>query len=130
MPMKAVDIIAEFEEKYVFVEVKNISEHKNRNDLKNSLKYKYRDSYLFRHAEDKVEKPVHYICLLAGFDNAQSLVIQKTLRRELPVGKASERWKRSIVESCQVLNMQKWKDNFHKWKLNRFEENEGSFLPD
>lgn len=135
MPMKAVDIVAEFQDKYVFVEIKDFNNHEmydgkmasdgeeaagkqeHFNWLKNYLKYKYRDSYLFRHLEDKVEKPIHYICLLAGFDNAQSLVMQKTLRRELPVGKKSKRWKRSIVKSCQVLNMQKWKDNFHKWQL-------------
>ena len=135
LPMKAVDIVAEFKDEYVFVEVKNYRDseiykegtadagdeptdrQKHLNWLKNYLKYKYRDSYLFRHAEDKVAKQIHYICLLAGFENALSAFMQKQLCHELPVGKKSIRWKRSIAASCHVLNVQQWKKNFPKWHL-------------
>lgn len=136
-PMKAVDIIVELADAYIFVEMKNldnpekyniktISEEDSEEELrekrdsfkwlKNYLKYKYRDSYLFRCAEHKVDKPIHYICLLT-FNNALNSYMQKELKRELPVGKASRRWQSKIVESCQVVNVVKWNSNFPKWKV-------------
>ncbi|MBS3952426.1 MAG: hypothetical protein KGZ88_05705 [Methylomicrobium sp.] len=134
--MKGVDIIAEFEEAYIYVELKdyddlsiydvrgatNDEERKLRQDgfkwLKNYLKYKFRDSYLYRHAEQKVEKPVHYVCLIT-FDNALNTRMQKALKQELPVGKASRRWVQSLATSCQVVNLDKWNENFPKWPVTR-----------
>jgi len=131
-PMKAVDILVELKEAYLYIEIKNYEdieefntllaadeeEQKKRRDgfkwLKNYLKYKYRDTYLYRHAEEKVDKPVHYICLL-NFENALNNVMRKALKTELPVGKASKRWKREIATSCQVMNLEKWNQNFPKW---------------
>lgn len=127
-PMKAVDILAEFEEASVYVEIKDfhaperydpvLGKEGGFNCLKTRLKYKYRDSYLYRYAEDRVEKPIHYICLL-NFDNALNTRMQKALRRELPLGKASLRWKREIVRSCQVVNLERWNRNFPKWPASR-----------
>jgi len=135
-PMKAVDIVAELEEAYIYVEIKDFDdpdmynaglaeddeEIKERRDhfkwLKNYLKYKYRDSYLYRCAEHKVEKPIHYICLLT-FDNALNVAMRKALQQELPVGVASRRWKQEIVKSCQVVNLDKWNEAFPKWPVNK-----------
>jgi hypothetical protein len=75
--------------------------------LKNYLKYKFRDSYLYRHAEGKVEKPIHYICL-TNFDNGLNTLMKKALAPELPVGKKPHRWMRSLATSCQVLNLDAW----------------------
>ena len=134
LPMKAVDIVAEFQDAYVFVEMKDFENPASYNVdiyasdeeldakrnsfkyLKNYLKYKYRDTYLYRHAEQKVEKPIHYICLLT-FDNAQNSVMQKLLKKELPVGLPSKRWKQEIVHSCQVVNVARWNKNFPKWPV-------------
>ena len=139
MPMKAVDIVAEFDKAYVYVEMKDFDDPdmydqslakddedvKKRHDhfkwLKNYLKYKYRDSYLFRHAELKADKPIHYICLLT-FDNALNTVMKKALKKELPIGKASRRWKQEFVNSCQVVNVAKWNENFPKWPVTRISE--------
>lgn len=136
LPMKAVDIVAEFEDAYVYVELKDYDdpsiydvisavtddEKKARQDgfrwLKNYLKYKFRDSYLYRHAENKADKPIHYICLLT-FDNALNSRMQKALKQELPVGKSSKRWKQEIAKSCQVLNLDRWNANFPKWPVTR-----------
>lgn len=133
-PMKAVDIIAEFQDAYLFVEMKDFhdpaaydtkdftteDELKAKRAgfkwLKNYLKYKYRDSYLFRHAEEKIDKPIHYICLLT-FENALNTAMRKALQKELPVGLASRRWKHEIVNSCQVVNVAKWNENFPKWPV-------------
>jgi len=135
-PMKGVDIVAEFENAYVYVEMKDFddpnkydqklgedeNDEKSKKDnfkwLKNYLKYKYRDSYLYRHAEQEVDKPIHFICLLT-FDNALNIAMQKALHRELPVGLASKRWKQEIVKSCQVVNLEKWNSNFPRWPVSR-----------
>jgi hypothetical protein len=135
-PMKGVDIVVEFEYAYVYVEVKdyddpsiydvmcatNDDEKKSRQAafkwLKDYLKYKFRDSYLYRHAEQKVDKPIHYICLLT-FDNAMNSRIQKALKQELPVGRVSPRWVLSLAASCHVVNVDKWNENFPKWPVKR-----------
>ena len=133
--MKCVDIIAEFEEVYVFVELKDYDDssffgsfgsgtddektrHAKLNTLKNYLKYKFRDSYLFRYAEQKVDKPIRYICLIT-FENALNSRIQKSLKRELPVGKASQRWVRELAISCHVVNLNRWNKNFPNWPVSR-----------
>jgi hypothetical protein len=136
-PMKGVDIVAEFAEAYVYVEMKDYDnpsiydvtflelsdeERRSRRDgfkwLKNYLKYKFRDSYLYRHAEGKVEKPIYYICL-TNFDNALNSHMGKALKQELPVGRVSRRWVQSLAESCQVVNVAKWNENFPRWPLKR-----------
>lgn len=135
-PMKGVDIVAEFDDAYIYVELKDYDdpsiydiltatsddEQHSRQDgfrwLKNYLKYKFRDSYLYRYAEQKVEKPVHYICLIT-FDNALNSRMQKSLKQELPVGKPSCRWVHGLAKSCQVVNLDKWNENFPKWPVAR-----------
>jgi hypothetical protein len=135
-PMKGVDIVAEFNKAYVYVELKDYDdtsiydvlgvltedEKKSRQDcfkwLKNYLKYKFRDTYLYRYAEQKVEKPVHYVCLIT-FDNALNSRMQKSLKQELPVGKVSRRWVFPLATSCQVVNLDKWNENFPKWPVTR-----------
>ena len=134
--MKGVDIVAEFAEAYVYVELKDYDdpsiydvlgastedETNSRQTsfkwLKNYLKYKFRDSYLYRHAEQKVDKPVHYVCLIT-FDNALNSRMQKSLKQELPVGKASRRWVQALATSCHVVNLDKWNENFPKWPVTR-----------
>jgi hypothetical protein len=135
-PMKAVDIIVELENNYLYVEVKNydnLSEIirdaeddaetiKKKNDhqkwLKNYLKYKFRDSYLYRYAEGKVDKPIHYLCLI-NFDNALNNALNKILKKELPVGTPTDRWKIKLAESCQILNFEAWNRNFPKWQVKK-----------
>jgi hypothetical protein len=134
LPMKAVDIIVELNDAYLFVEIKDYDDpvdydirtfadeneldnkRKHFNWLKNYLKYKYRDSCLYRYAEDKLDKPIHYLCLI-NFENALNSILQKTLNKELPVGIASKRWKREIAQSCQALNISKWNKLFPKWPV-------------
>ena len=135
-PMKAVDIVAEFVDSYVYIELKNydhpesyntdtatnINEIRQREEhftwLKNYLKQKFRDSYLYRHAEQKVDKPIHYICLI-NFDNAVNRRIEKLLEYELPVGTVSQRWKKALAQSCQIVNLETWNKFFPKWPASR-----------
>lgn len=74
--LKAVDIIAEFENFDVYIEIKTYftyeeyksSEKKSSNEhfnwLKNYLKNKLRDSFIYRYMENKTEKPIYYLCLI------------------------------------------------------------------
>jgi hypothetical protein len=130
--LKAVDIIAEFPSAYVFVEIKDYqkpedfdeinahdeveknTKHLNYKRLKNYLKYKFRDSFLYRFAENKISKPISYICLI-NLDNALNTKMSKDLRLELPIGKKSTRWVNEFSHVCNVLNLKKWNDNFPKW---------------
>ncbi len=68
-----------------------------------------------------MDKPVHYVCLI-NFDNALNSRMQKALKLELPVGKASIRWVQAIATSCQVVNVEKWNENFPKWPVTRIDE--------
>ena len=137
-PMKGVDIVAEFADDYVYVELKDFhnpssyddfgttsdckecSRQTSFNHLKGYLKYKFRDSYLYRHAEQKVEKPVHYICL-TNLANAKNRKMQQSLKVELPVGKASPRWVKALASSCLVVNLDKWNKKFPKWPAKRID---------
>jgi hypothetical protein len=131
-PMKAVDVIAELEDAYLFIEVKEYvdpkdfdlesctdeNKHNHFKWLKGYLKYKFRDSLLYRYAENKSDKPVFYLCLL-NFDDALNLSMKKQLSKELPVGRASRRWKRTLVKGCQVLNLDAWNRNYPKWQVEK-----------
>jgi hypothetical protein len=46
--------------------------------------------------------------------------MQKFLKQELPVGKPSGRWKKTIVQSCHVLNAMKWNKVFPKWPVTKY----------
>lgn len=123
VPMKAVDVIVERDKEYYFIEIKNPHDPSLYNHgtdgyqwLKSYLIQKYRDSYLFRLAEDKTGKPIHYLCLLI-LENALLNKLRDDLNRELPVGKASKLWKKEIATTCNVVNIAGWKRNFPNWKL-------------
>ena len=122
--MKAVDFIVEFPDYYLFVEIKNPpSENRytqldDRNELVKSLVVKYRDSFLYRFAEKKVDKPVKYICLVET-DNVTLNVLQNDLKRGLPERGPSKRWKIPLLNMCTVINTEHWKENFPDWKITK-----------
>ncbi|MDM8515148.1 hypothetical protein QUF76_03025 [Desulfobacterales bacterium HSG16] len=121
--MKAVDLIVELENDYLFIEVKDFHEpgkyqEGNRfNHLRDVLKYKYRDSFLYRWAEQKTDKPIRYLCLLT-LDNALVSRMNKEIRLQIPSGTSVERWQRAIAKSSAVLNVERWNRNFPKWPVN------------
>ena len=130
VPMKAVDVVVEFEEFHLYVEVKNFHKPDKYNvtqnefiQLKSNLKYKYRDSYLCRHAQHKVDKPIRYICLL-NLSDSQNNTMRKGLKRELPTGIASPSWKQAIVDDCQVVNLDRWNANF-PWPVTKIPKKTG-----
>lgn len=119
--MKAVDVVVELPMDYLFVEAKTFqgpddyTKDKAFDHLRERLKYKYRDTFLYRWAEEKVDKPIRYICLLT-LDNALISRMNKELQRQLPPGKAA-RWKKEIAGSCVVVNPERWNRNFPRWPV-------------
>lgn len=136
MPMKAVDVIVELVDKWFFIEMKDLAkagdaytlEPEQDSELfckdtrvarlKSVLKYKFRDTYLFRHAEGKIDnRPVHYICLLT-IDTALCTHLSSMLRMELPTKENNHRlWGRTLAQSCHVLNVKGWNNAFPRWPL-------------
>ncbi len=122
--MKAVDIVVELENEYLFVEVKDFYAPEDYHDkdhfkhLTDALKYKYRDSFLYRWAENKVEKPVYYLCLLT-LDNALISRMNKEIRIHLPSGRPIDRWEKELLHESLVLNEERWNHNFPKWPVSR-----------
>ena len=134
--MKAVDLVVELPTDYLFIEVKDFHAAddydfksaitpKQRDDrqahfnhLREVLKHKFRDTWLYRWAQGKADKPVRYLCLLT-LDNALLSVLNKELRQQLPVGLAGPQWSKALAQSCVVLNLERWNANFPQWPVAR-----------
>ena len=132
--LKAVDWILDLPERIYFVEVKDpddprAKKHKNRDEfLKNSaareltrtLAAKFRDSFLYEWACERVDKPISYYVIVASdaLDDAQLLTRADDLRRTLPVGTPAD-WSRAIVHDCFVFNITKWNEVFPEFPLSR-----------
>ena len=123
--MKAVDFIVELDTDYLFVEVKDFHNPEQYNDansfkdLKNKLKTKIRDSLLYKFGEDQLNKSVRYLCLMT-LEDALNSRLMKELKRIVPEGiPSTTSWKRSLADSCIVVNIDRWNKNFPKWKVRR-----------
>lgn len=134
--MKAVDLVIELPTDYLFIEIKDFNaaddynfkhaldaaQRKERqacfSHLRDVLKHKFRDSWLYRWSEGKIDKPIRYLCLLT-LDNALLSVMSQELRRQLPVGAAGPRWTGSLAQSCAVVNLERWNANFPRWPVTR-----------
>ncbi|MGL6225812.1 MAG: hypothetical protein ACRC10_04200 [Thermoguttaceae bacterium] len=123
--LKSVDILVECKDYWYFIEVKDFHDLKRyeheegENQLREILKYKFRDSYLYRHAEQAINKPIIYICFLANMENALCGKLCKTLKTELPIGIKTERWSRELARNCFVVNQERWNRNFPHWRASR-----------
>ena len=139
--MKAVDIIAELPDEYLFSELKTydaarggiefrcplwkdktliaercplaVNEIKrvqaNVKRIAHDLRQKYCDTFLFRYAEDKVNKNVSYICVVEGCDSAQLLRLQEIMKGAIPKGiQPQMKWIRPIVKNVAVVNVATW----------------------
>jgi len=123
--MKAVDFVVETEKRWLFVEVKdppvaNAFDAKPVYEkLMKGLVTKFRDSFLYRWAENQHNKPVAYHCLV-NVDSALTLQMMTELKRALPEnGPANGRWKRQPAVSCAVANFKDWNAAFPNWKVSQ-----------
>lgn len=121
--MKAVDFIVDFGSYLLFVEVKDPDSRnatpQNRTEFEAALTHpeftrklslKYRDSFLYRWAENKLGKPIRYVVLLqlSALQKADYLTIDQALKRDLPTISAPKMWARSVVDGAAVVNMSTW----------------------
>ena len=133
--MKAVDFIVEEDDRVSFIELKD-PEHPhakegNREEfirrfqdgeLDEDLKYKYRDTFLYEWASDNVNKPIHYLVVVAIDSLSELILIERTdeLKRKLPLnGPSSGAWKRPIATDCKVFNIETWNKHRPHFPLTR-----------
>lgn len=124
--MKAVDFILETRDKVLFVEIKDpgnprakpasrdkfIGEFASGN-LDADLVYKCRDSFLYEWALGGIQKPVHYLVLIAIENLTKTELLTRTdaLRRKIPLlGQTGGRWKRAPIANCAVFNLKTWNE--------------------
>lgn len=112
--MKAVDVVAEFADKDVYVEIKDFQNKltgaavtPNLAQLLESLKYKYRDSFLYRFGQGKTGKPILYICLMEHLDRRLLLQLQKRLSQNIPAGTING-WTNEILHEVIVVDKKGW----------------------
>ena len=133
--MKAVDFIVELPDRLFFIEFKdpehpdatasNRAQFINRftsGQLDEDLKYKYRDTFLYQWASEKLNKPVCYLVLVAisGLTDAELLTRTEDLKRKLPLeGPASGTWKRKIAAGCGVFNIEAWNKHLPDYPITR-----------
>ena len=124
--MQAVDFIVELPERFLFVEIKdpcapqapkaNTDEFRKRfkqGQLDESIKCKYRDSWLYEWASGRAHKPIDYLVLITGIDKKILLSRLDALERKLPsLGPSSLPWCRPIVNKVGIFNMDTWNDRF------------------
>ena len=122
--MKAVDFIAEYTDHFVFIEIKNppdpayYSNEQDITDLVKNLVIKFRDTFIYRWAEKKLNKPVYYLCLIE-LDNTQTLNIMDQLKIQLPTEKMPVRWQRPLAKTCVVANLETWNRTFSNIQVTR-----------
>lgn len=121
--MKAVDVMAELVDRYLFIEIKRYDSgftdghtaDDAKNYLVNTLVTKFRDTFLYRYCEEKLDKPVVFICLIDKLDSAMLSALRKDISRKIPVGipailQERGRWKKPLLEEgkCFVVDAKQW----------------------
>ena len=125
--MKAVDFIIDTPRARIFLEIKDpdAAERPDTSlkyarrllnaELDRDLCYKYRDSWIYLHAQSDNPKRPHYYFVLLGLStfsteslSARSLALQKKVSLEGPTGP----WKLPFVDQVFVFNIDTWNRNF------------------
>jgi len=132
--MKAVDWILDLPEHIYFVEVKDPEAPEARGyreddrflqgflagELTANLVAKFRDSFLYEWACNRVDRPISFYVIVASdaLDVAQLVTRTDELKRRLPAG-APAVGTRSIAHDCCVFNVAKWNEVFPQYPLSR-----------
>lgn len=131
--VQRVDFIAEYEDRHIFIEIKDPDIPSAQNvgafeakmksgKLVQSLSGKFRDTLFFRSIQGHADASVLYIVLISmeKLENALLLAKQDELRRSIPLRHAD--WKRDCAASCIILNVAQWKKKFGDQSLRRISE--------
>lgn len=122
--LKAVDIIAEFAKYYVFIEVKNFCNPQTsqatspKKELLDDLRNKYIDTWVYRTLSEKIEKAIHYVCVLENLSPQELLKLDENLQRRLPkeAPKHEEAWgDNRLIASTAVVDKDIWNRQFAHW---------------
>ena len=133
--MSRVDFIVELNEAILFVEVKDpnhpdstpeiLERFLNKLDngkLGATFASKFMHTFLYRWAEEKLTKPIHYLSLVT-LDSAQVINLSDDIiRKTPPLGVTVPRWRKQLFENCQVFNIDTWNDNFPSWQVTRISQ--------
>lgn len=131
--MHRVDFVVELEEAILFVEVKDPGNPRAQAEglekfyaelksgtLGDTFAAKFIDTFLYRWAEDCLNKPVHYVSLVTLGDSSLLPNFSDEIAKKLPpMGKSVPRWQRQLAENCQVFNIDLWNQSFPKWPATR-----------
>ena len=127
--LRPVDILIELPNIDLFIELKkypDISIFQNANSnssssqnelisLKNNLKFKFRDTFLYRCAEGKSSKPIMCVTLINELKSAERILLEDLLKIELPVGipegVPNGRWQFPLFDEFYVVDTEIW-NNF------------------
>ena len=134
--MKAVDFIVELPDRYLFIEFKDPQAPRSTPErrccfiqklqsghLDETLKYKFRDSFLYEWASGRADKPIDYYVLCTGLDAAMLNTRTDTLKRNLPMnGPGGHPWPRPIAKSCAVFNIEMWNRHLPEYPIERRSE--------
>ena len=133
--MKAIDWIVELEDRLLFIEIKDperpgappeerekFLKRLQRGVLDEDLKYKYRDTFLYEWASERIGKPIDYLVLIAMSNLDAPLLLARTdaLKQKLPLnGPPTGTWRRSIVDGCAVLDIETWNRKLPSFRVER-----------
>lgn len=129
-PMQAVDVMAEFPKFQLWIEIKEFMPSEieamkkegdqqkkgqnvhNKAHLTKNLKHKFRDTFLYRFCENKLDTKIVYVCL-TNFDDALNGFYKKELQKQIPTGIASTRWEKQLLDRSHIMvvNQNSWQRN-------------------
>ena len=124
--MKAVDVVAEFEEVRLYIEVKSFESNSKWIDegagtsedkkLINNLTYKYRDSYLYYICKHQKKDKKSVFVFLTDWANATIINgLTNSLQDRFPKNGISPKWKgiwkETFIDSISVVNTSIWNNN-------------------
>jgi hypothetical protein len=133
--MHRVDFVVELRDAILFVEVKDPSHPSARPEglesffaelrddtLGTTFANKFVDSFFYRWAEDRIDKPIHYVSLVTLEVGLLPNLLDQIKKRLPPIGKPVPRWRRAVLASCLLFNIATWNENFPKWQVRRLSE--------
>ena len=135
--MSAVDWIVDLGDRVWFIEVKDPDDPQARaysnteqflqsffnDELTQKLVKKFRDSFLYEWACERIGSPVDYFVIVASrsLEDAQLTFFTDNLKSKLPVNTPGS-WTRPIAEHCVVFNIGTWNRHFTEYRLYRASE--------
>lgn len=133
--MKAVDVIAELPNEYLYIELKDYTKPNamlfrcpfqskkskvqcDKADVSSQLKKicadirsKFYETLLYRYAENKITKPISCIAM-AKMDSAILHRLNEQLKSQFPIGMVAPRWEKELFRNLVVVNPELWNELF------------------